>query len=160
MSCSRTSAHPRETRLRIRIIPSIRFDLVISNQHLITLKQTAIKYPGINIQPDFVGVIVSNVERLSRKERKGRKEITAMLCVFCGCIKSLPQRLRTRMTRIGRIFTDTKSVYIRIIFDLYKAGLRTKRFIVLPDKKLDKFHTENIKVIVTICSVYDRSFDN
>ncbi len=46
------------------------------------------------------------------------------------------------------------------LFDLYKAGLRTKLFIVLPDKKLDKFHIENIKTIVTICSVYDRSFDN
>jgi len=27
------------------------------------------------------------------------------------------------------------------LFDLYKAGLRTRLFIVLPDKKLDKFHT-------------------
>ena len=28
------------------------------------------------------------------------------------------------------------------LFDLYKAGLRTRLFIVLPDKKLDKFRTE------------------
>lgn len=28
------------------------------------------------------------------------------------------------------------------LFNLYKAGLRTKLFIVLPDKKLDKFNTE------------------
>ncbi|VVB85761.1 Uncharacterised protein [uncultured archaeon] len=46
------------------------------------------------------------------------------------------------------------------LFDLYKAGLRPELFIVLPDKELDKFHTENIKTIITICSVYDRSFDN
>ncbi len=45
------------------------------------------------------------------------------------------------------------------LFDLYKAGLRTKLFRVLPIK-LDKFHTENIKTIVTICPAYDRSFDN
>ncbi len=28
------------------------------------------------------------------------------------------------------------------LFDLYKAGLMTKLFIVLPDTKLDKFRTE------------------
>jgi hypothetical protein len=65
ISWIRTAAHHRETRLRIRIIPSVRLDFIIPNQHLITLKQTAVKYPRINIQPDFVGVIVSNVERSS-----------------------------------------------------------------------------------------------
>ncbi len=65
MLWSRAVARHSETRLRIRIIPSVRFDLIISNQHLITLKQTAVEYPRINIQPDFVGVIVGNVERSS-----------------------------------------------------------------------------------------------
>ncbi|NJD54680.1 MAG: hypothetical protein FIB07_17700 [Candidatus Methanoperedens sp.] len=64
MSIKAVAQH-RETRLCIRIIPSVRFDLITSNQHLITLKQTTVKYPRINIQPDFVRAIVGDVERSS-----------------------------------------------------------------------------------------------
>jgi hypothetical protein len=51
--------------LHIRIVLSIPLDFIISNQHLIAFQQSAMKHSWINIQPDFVGVIVSNVERSS-----------------------------------------------------------------------------------------------
>ncbi len=62
MSWNRTVARHSEIRLRIRIVPSIRLDFIISNQHLIAFQQSAMKHFWINIQPDFVGVIMRNVK--------------------------------------------------------------------------------------------------
>ncbi len=58
----RAVAWHNETRLCIRIIPSKRLDFIISNQHLIALQKSAMKHSWINIQPDFVGVIMRNMK--------------------------------------------------------------------------------------------------
>jgi hypothetical protein len=61
MSWNRTVAWHSETRLRIRIVLSIPLDFIISNQHLIAFQQSAMKYSWINIQPDFVWIIMRNM---------------------------------------------------------------------------------------------------
>ncbi len=53
--------------------------------------------------------------RLTAKSAKFAKKIAAIRCVLCDYIKSLPQRLRTRMTRIGRMYTDTISVHTHVV---------------------------------------------
>ncbi len=65
MLWSRKGARYGKTRLLIRIIPSIRFDSIVYDYYFVALQQNAVKHPRINVQPDFAGVVVRNVEGLS-----------------------------------------------------------------------------------------------